>query len=155
MTPIPLARLPHAADLHLPAYQTPGSAGLDLVAALPPATTLVLEPGARDSVPTGLCLALPPGWEAQVRPRSGLALNHGVTVLNAPGTIDSDYRGEIRVILINHGREPFVISRGSRIAQLVLARYEQVRWVETETLDVTSRGTGGFGSTGHEIAGTP
>ena len=155
MTPIPLIRLPHAAGLPLPAYQTTGAAGLDLLAALPPMATLVLEPGARDSVPTGLCLALPPGWEAQVRPRSGLALNHGVTVLNAPGTIDSDYRGEIRIILINHGREPFVISRGSRIAQLVLARYEQVSWREAEALDETARGAGGFGSTGHEIAGTP
>lgn len=155
MTPIPLIRLPHAAGLPLPAYQTTGAAGLDLLAALPPMATLVLEPGARDSIPTGLCLALPPGWEAQVRPRSGLALNHGVTVLNAPGTIDSDYRGEIRVILINHGREPFVISRGSRIAQLVLARYEQVSWSEAEVLDETTRGAGGFGSTGHEIAGTP
>ena len=155
MTPIPLIRLPHAAGLPLPAYQTAGAAGLDLLAALPPMATLVLEPGARDSVPTGLCLALPPGWEAQVRPRSGLALNHGVTVLNAPGTIDSDYRGEIRVILINHGREPFVISRGSRIAQLVLARYEQVSWSEADALGETARGAGGFGSTGHEIAGTP
>ena len=155
MTPIPLIRLPHAAGLPLPAYQTTGAAGLDLLAALPPMATFVLEPGARDSVPTGLCLALPPGWEAQVRPRSGLALNHGVTVLNAPGTIDSDYRGEIRIILINHGREPFVISRGSRIAQLVLARYEQVSWSEAEALDETARGAGGFGSTGHEIAGTP
>ena len=155
MTPIPLIRLPHAAGLPLPTYQTSGAAGLDLLAALPPMATLVLEPGARDSVPTGLCLALPPGWEAQVRPRSGLALKHGVTVLNAPGTIDSDYRGEIRIILINHGREPFVISRGSRIAQLVLARYEQVNWSEAEALDETARGAGGFGSTGHEIAGTP
>ena len=155
MTPIPLIRLPHAAGLPLPAYQTSGAAGLDLVAALPPMATLVLEPGARDAIPTGLCLALPPGWEAQVRPRSGLALNHGVTVLNAPGTIDSDYRGEIRVILINHGREPFVISRGSRIAQLVLARYEQVSWSEADALDDTARGAGGFGSTGREIAGTP
>lgn len=155
MTPIPLIRLPHAEGLPLPTYQTGGAAGIDLMAALPPMARLVLEPGARDAVPTGLCLALPPGWEAQVRPRSGLALNHGVTVLNAPGTIDSDYRGEVRVILINHGREPFVISRGTRIAQLVLARYEQVSWVEADTLETTARGAGGFGSTGHEIAGTP
>ena len=148
MTSIPIARLPHAADLPLPAYQTDGAAGLDLLAALPPNTSLVIEPGARDIVPTGLCLALPIGWEAQVRPRSGLALNHGVTVLNAPGTVDSDYRGEIRVVLINHGREPFVIRRGTRIAQLVLARYERIAWAGIDSLDATARGEGGFGSTG-------
>lgn len=155
MTAIPLIRLPHAADLPLPAYQSAGAAGLDLVAALAPGAQLVIEPGARDAVPTGFCLALPHGWEAQVRPRSGLAFNHGVTVLNAPGTIDSDYRGEIRVILVNHGSEPFVISRGSRIAQLVFARFEQVTWTEAEMLEATLRGAGGFGSTGHDIAGTP
>lgn len=155
MSAIPITRLPHAADLPLPSYQTAGAAGLDLVAALPAATSLVIEPGARDIVPTGLCIALPAGWEAQVRPRSGLALKHGVTVLNAPGTVDSDYRGEIRVVLINHGREPFVIHRGTRIAQLVLARYERIAWGEIESLDDTARGQGGFGSTGHEIAGTP
>ncbi|MDX7950116.1 dUTP diphosphatase [Lichenihabitans sp. Uapishka_5] len=159
MTPIPVLRLPHAEGLPLPAYQSPGAAGLDLVAALPASSTLVIEPGAFDSVPTGLCLALPPGWEAQVRPRSGLALHHGVTVLNAPGTIDSDYRGEIKVLLVNHGRAPFVITRGTRIAQLVLAHYEQGGWVEVPSLEATERGGGGFGSTGHaidhEIAGTP
>lgn len=155
MTAIPIIRLPHAADLPLPAYHSAGAAGLDLVAALAPEARLVIEPGARQAVPTGLCLALPLGWEAQVRPRSGLALNQGVTVLNAPGTIDNDYRGEIRVILINHGHEPFVVTRGSRIAQLVLARFEQVTWAETNALDTTDRGAGGFGSTGREIAGTP
>ncbi|MCW6508401.1 dUTP diphosphatase [Lichenifustis flavocetrariae] len=157
MTPtsVFIRRLDHAADLPLPSYQTTGAAGVDLVAALPANTTLVLEPGARDIVPTGLSLSLPSGWEAQVRPRSGLALNHGVTVLNAPGTIDSDYRGEIQVVLINHGSEPFMIHRGSRIAQMVLARYERVTWSEQASLDMTQRGAGAFGSTGLDIAGTP
>ena len=148
-------RLPHATSLPLPSYQSAGAAGLDLCAALPPTAILVIEPGARDVVPTGLCIGLPEGWEAQVRPRSGLALNQGVTVLNAPGTIDSDYRGEINVILINHGQEPFAIRRGTRIAQLVFARYERIAWAEADELDGTQRGGGGFGSTGSEIAGTP
>jgi dUTP pyrophosphatase len=152
---IPVLRLPHALDLPLPAYQTEGAAGLDLAAALPSSQTLVIEAGARDIVPTGLCIALPDGWEAQVRPRSGLALNHGVTVLNAPGTVDSDYRGEIRVILVNLGREPFVIRRGTRIAQLVFARYERIAWSEQPMLAETDRGAGGFGSTGHTGGGTP
>ena len=146
--PVRITRLPHGEGLDLPAYQTDGAAGLDLMAALAPGHTLVIEPGARSLVPTGLMLALPVGYEAQVRPRSGLALRHGVTVLNAPGTIDADYRGEVGVILVNHGAEPFRIERGTRIAQLVLARIERLAWVEGE-LDVTPRGTGGFGSTGH------
>ena len=149
--PVRVMRLPHAEGLDLPTYQTTGAAGLDLVAALAPGHTLVLEPGARDLVPTGLALALPEGYEAQVRPRSGLALRHGVTVLNAPGTVDSDYRGEVGVILVNHGTEPFAITRGTRIAQLVLTPVARLAWVEGG-LDDTARGAGGFGSTGH--AGT-
>ncbi|RYB01729.1 dUTP diphosphatase [Lichenibacterium ramalinae] len=145
--PVRVRRLPHAEGLDLPAYQSAGAAGLDLVAALAPDQALVLEPGARALVPTGLCIALPDGTEAQVRPRSGLALRHGVTVLNAPGTVDADYRGEVGVILVNHGAEPFVIERGTRIAQLVLARVERLAWEEGE-LDETARGAGGFGSTG-------
>ena len=140
-------RLPHAAGLDLPDYHSAGAAGLDLVAALPPGHVLVLEPGGRDLVPTGLALALPEGYEAQVRPRSGLALRHGVTVLNAPGTVDSDYRGEVKVLLVNHGAEPFPIARGTRVAQLVLARVERLAWDEGD-LDATARGQGGFGSTG-------
>lgn len=145
--PVRVRRLPHAEGLDLPAYQSAGAAGLDLVAALAPDQALVLEPGARALVPTGLCIALPDGTEAQVRPRSGLALRHGVTVLNAPGTVDADYRGEVGVILVNHGAEPFVIERGTRIAQLVLARVERLAWEEGD-LDETARGAGGFGSTG-------
>ena len=147
---IPVRRLPHAEGLALPAYESAGAAGLDLLAAIPPAAALVLEPGARALVPTGVALALPAGWEAQVRPRSGLALRHGVTTLNSPGTIDSDYRGEIGVILINHGREPFEIRRGARIAQLVFVRVERISWMETAELDGTARGDGGFGSTGSD-----
>lgn len=150
--PIAVRRLPHAADLALPAYASAGAAGLDLVAAIPAASVLVIEPGARDLVPTGLAIALEPGWEAQVRPRSGLALRHGVTILNAPGTIDSDYRGEIGVVLINHGREPFEIHRGARIAQLVFARFERVAWDDRPDLEATARGAGGFGSTGFGAA---
>ncbi len=141
-------RLPHGADLPLPQYQSAHAAGLDLMAAVPADAPLTLAPGAHALVPTGLAIALPPGYEAQVRPRSGLAARHGVTVLNAPGTIDADYRGEIQVILINHGREPFAIGRGLRIAQMVIAPVAGARWVETEALDATSRGAGGFGSTG-------
>lgn len=148
---IGVRRLPHAEDLALPAYASDGAAGLDLMAAIPSASVLVLEPGARDRVPTGLAISLPPGWEAQVRPRSGLALHHGVTTLNAPGTIDSDYRGEIGVILINHGREPFEIRRGARIAQLVFARFERIAWDDRSDLDATLRGAGGFGSTGFDL----
>ena len=143
---LPVRRLPHGADLPLPRYETAGAAGMDLMAAV--AADLVLQPGARAIVPTGLQIAVPPGYEGQVRPRSGLAAKHGVTVLNAPGTIDCDYRGEVGVILINHGELPFEIKRGDRIAQMVIARYEQAQMVEVETLDETDRGAGGFGSTG-------
>ena len=143
---VSVRRLPHGADLPLPAYATPGSAGLDLQAAV--AAPLTLPPGGREAIPTGLAIALPEGWEAQVRPRSGLALKAGVTVLNSPGTVDADYRGEIKVILINLGDAPFVIGRGDRIAQLVVAPVNQLVWHETETLPETSRGAGGFGSTG-------
>lgn len=148
MTTVRLERLPHAEGLPLPAYETGGSAGMDLRAALAEEAPLTLEPGARALVPTGLKIALEPGHEAQVRPRSGLALKHGITCLNSPGTIDSDYRGEVGVILINHGQAPFVIRRGERIAQMVIARHEQAAMVEVATLDETARGSGGFGSTG-------
>ena len=130
----------------LPAYATALSAGLDLKADLPEAITL--KPLQRAMVPTGLYIALPPGYEAQVRPRSGLAAKHGITVLNSPGTIDADYRGEVRVILVNLSEEPFAIVPGERIAQMVVARHEQVEWEPVETLDATGRGAGGFGSTG-------
>jgi dUTP pyrophosphatase len=139
-------RLPHAADLPLPAYATAGAAGLDLQAAL--AEPMVLEPGAWVLVPTGLQIALPEGFEAQVRPRSGLAAKHAVTVLNSPGTVDADYRGEVKVILINHGREAFVIEHGMRIAQMVVAPVTQIAWQEVAELPGTDRGAGGFGSTG-------
>jgi dUTP pyrophosphatase len=141
-----ILRLPHGAGLDLPSYATAGSAGCDLMAAV--AEDLVLAPGARALVPTGIAIALPPGTEAQVRPRSGLALRHGVTCLNTPGTIDSDYRGEVGVILINHGAEPFRVSRGLRIAQLVVSPVSRVAWTETDALPGTARGAGGFGSTG-------
>ena len=148
MTILRLQRLPHAEGLALPAYETSGSAGMDLRAAVPDDAPVTLEPGARALVPTGLKIALETGWEAQVRPRSGLALKHGITCLNSPGTIDSDYRGEVGVILINHGAEPFVIRRGERIAQMVIAAHAQAVVEEVETLDETVRGAGGFGSTG-------
>ena len=148
MTTIRIERLTHAGDLPLPAYETDGSAGMDLRAAVPEDAPLTLAPGGRALAPTGLKIALEPGYEAQVRPRSGLALKHGITCLNSPGTIDSDYRGEVGVILINHGQEPFVIKRGERIAQMVIARHEQAAMVEVATLDETARGAGGFGSTG-------
>lgn len=138
--------LPHGEGLPLPAYQTAGAAGCDLCAAL--AEPMVLAPGARGLVPTGLCMALPEGYEAQVRPRSGLAVRHGVTVVNAPGTIDADYRGELQVALINLGEAPFTIRRGDRVAQLVVAPVTRAVWVPTDRLDDTSRGGGGFGSTG-------
>jgi len=141
-------RLPHGEGLPLPAYQSPQAAGLDLLAAVPADAALTLAPGARAFVPTGLAIALPAGMEAQVRPRSGLAARHGVTVLNTPGTIDADYRGEIQVILINLGSEPFAVTRGMRIAQLVIAPVQRARLVETRLLDDTPRGAGGFGSTG-------
>lgn len=148
MTTIRIERLPHAEGLALPAYETAGSAGMDLRAAIAEGETVVLEPGQRKLIPTGLKIALEPGYEAQVRPRSGLALKHGVSVPNAPGTIDSDYRGEVGVILINHGELPFDIKRGDRIAQMVVARYEQAQMALVEAVDETARGAGGFGSTG-------
>ncbi|PZU01225.1 dUTP diphosphatase [Brevundimonas sp.] len=147
-TQIQILRLPHAEGLPLPTYETAGSAGMDLRAAVPEDQPIVLAPGQRVLAPTGLKIALPPGYEAQVRARSGLALKHGIVCPNAPGTIDSDYRGECGVILANIGAEPFVIRRGERIAQLVIARHERADWIEVETLDETARGTGGFGSTG-------
>ena len=145
---VAVQRLPHSAGLPLPAYETPGAAGMDLRAAVPEHDHLVLRPGGRAAVPTGLALAIPPGFEAQVRPRSGLALKHGVGQPNAPGTIDSDYRGELKVILINHGAEDFTVRRGDRIAQLVIAPVAQAAWIEVANLDETVRGAGGFGSTG-------
>jgi dUTP pyrophosphatase len=145
---VAVKRLPHAADLPLPRYETAGAAGLDLQAAIDADAPLVLKAGARALVPTGLTLALPEGFEAQVRPRSGLALKQGVTLVNSPGTIDSDYRGEIGVILINHGHEDVVVTRGMRIAQLVIAPVIQARLVELDELDQSERGAGGFGSTG-------
>jgi dUTP pyrophosphatase len=145
---IDLQILSHGKDLPLPTYATPQSAGLDLSAAIPPGEKLELAPGQRALVPTGLAIALPAGYEAQIRPRSGLAAKNGVTVLNTPGTIDADYRGEIKVILINLGNEAFIIERGMRIAQMVIARHEQASWSIVDSLDETSRGAGGFGSTG-------
>jgi dUTP pyrophosphatase len=147
-TEVRVMRLPHGADLPLPAYHSTLAAGLDLLAATPVDHPVVIAPGARAAIPTGLAIALPPGTEAQVRPRSGLAAKHGVTVLNTPGTIDADYRGEIQVILINHGAEPFTVERGSRIAQLVIAPVVRAQFSEVSNLDATTRGTGGFGSTG-------
>ena len=146
---IRIRRLPHSAGLPLPAYETSGAAGMDLRAALADGETLTLQPGKRALVPTGLSIAVPPGFEAQVRPRSGLALKRGLTCLNTPGTIDSDYRGEVQVILANLGDEPFPISRGDRIAQMVICPVVQASWEEVETLEDTDRGGGGFGSTGH------
>jgi dUTP pyrophosphatase len=143
-----LRRLPHGAGLPLPAYQTAHAAGLDLAAAVPADAPVVLASGARSLVPTGFAIALPEGFEAQVRPRSGLAAHHGVTVLNTPGTIDADYRGEIQVILINLGAEPFTVSRGLRIAQLVITPVARASVTEADALDDTARGAGGFGSTG-------
>ena len=150
---VPVVRLPHAEGLALPAYATEHAAGLDLVAAVP--APLVLPPGRRALVPTGIALALPDGFEAQVRPRSGLALKNGVTVLNSPGTIDADYRGEVGVILINHGDQPFTVERGQRIAQLVVARHERVVWEPAAALPDSARGTGGFGSTGKHAPEAP
>ncbi|MBV1886286.1 MAG: dUTP diphosphatase [Parvibaculaceae bacterium] len=145
---IDVQTLPHFGDLLLPAYESEGAAGMDLRAALGDGETITLEPGAKAMVPTGLAMALPVGHEAQVRPRSGLAAKHSVTVLNSPGTIDSDYRGEVKVILINHGSSPFKIERGERIAQMVIAPVTQGIWTQVDTLSETDRGTGGFGSTG-------
>ncbi len=148
MTTVRVERLPHAEGLALPAYETTGSAGMDLRAAVAEFEPVVLAPGERKLIPTGLKIALEPGYEAQVRPRSGVALKHGVTCLNSPGTIDSDYRGEVGVILINHGQVAFEIRRGERIAQMVIAPYAQAVMAEVEALDETARGAGGFGSTG-------
>lgn len=145
---LPVMRLPHAADLPLPEHQTEHAAGLDLLAAVPADAPVVLEPGAYAMIPTGLCIALPPGTEGQVRPRSGLAAKHGVTVLNSPGTIDSDYRGEIKIVLINHGRESFLVSRGMRIAQLVVANFVYTQIKVVSGLPESVRGAAGFGSTG-------
>lgn len=141
---VEVKRLPHGEGLPLPAYATSGAAGMDVVSA----EDVTLAPGARHAVATGLSMAIPDGYEIQVRPRSGLALKHGISVPNTPGTIDSDYRGELKVILINHGSEPFAIARGDRVAQLVLAPVVQAAWDEVAELDATERGTGGFGSTG-------
>ena len=142
--PVLVKRLPHGEGLDLPAYATDGAAGMDVVSA----EDVTIAPGARHAVATGLAMAIPPGFEIQVRPRSGLALKHGITVPNTPGTIDSDYRGELKVILINHGAEPFAILRGDRVAQLVLAPVTRASWLAVEELDETLRGEGGFGSTG-------
>ncbi len=144
---IPVQILPHGQGLELPAYATAGAAGMDAIAAV--TEPLVLAPGARAAVPTGLAMAIPDGYEVQVRPRSGLAFKHGLTVANAPGTIDSDYRGEVKVLLVNLGAAPVTIERGMRIAQLVPAAVTRARLVVVETLDDTTRGAGGFGSTGH------
>ena len=145
---VPVTRLAHNPDLPLPAYETDGAAGMDLRAAVPEDEPMVLKPGARAMAPTGLAFAIPPGYEAQVRPRSGLAAKYGITCLNTPGTIDSDYRGEVKVILINLGEEDFHIRRGDRIAQLVIAPFARADWSEVASLDETGRGAGGFGSTG-------
>jgi dUTP pyrophosphatase len=145
---VDIRQLPHAEGLALPAYQSVDAAGLDLLAAVPESAPMVLAPGKYALIPTGLTIALPPGYEAQVRPRSGLAAKHGVTVLNAPGTVDADYRGEISVILINHGDTPFPIRRGERIAQMVIAPVTRAELVAAASLSATDRGSGGFGSTG-------
>jgi dUTP pyrophosphatase len=145
---VPVMRLPHGKDLPLPSYQSALAAGLDLIAAIPADVPLTLAPGARMLVPTGIVIALPPGTEAQVRPRSGLAVKHGVTVLNAPGTIDADYRGELQVLLVNLGSETVTITRGMRIAQLVIATLARAQLQATGSLNETTRGTSGFGSTG-------
>ncbi len=145
--PVKLKRLPHGHGLDLPAYATEGAAGMDVVAA----ENVTLRPGARHAVATGFAVAIPPGYEIQVRPRSGLALKHGITVPNTPGTIDSDYRGELKIILINHSQDNFPIQRGDRVAQLVISPVTQGEWEEVDELDATTRGEGGFGSTGgHE-----
>jgi len=145
---VDIRQLPHGEGLALPAYQSAHAAGLDLLAAVPADSPLILVPGQRALVPTGLTIALPPGYEAQVRPRSGLASRHGVTVLNAPGTVDADYRGEIGVLLVNHGDAPFAIHRGERIAQMVIAAVVRAELVPAVALSATERGGGGFGSTG-------
>lgn len=145
---VPLKVLPHGSGLEAPSKATAAAAGFDLCAAIPEGSSLVIEPGGRDLVPTGISIAIPPGYEGQVRPRSGLALRFGATVLNSPGTIDSDYRGEVGVIMINHGAEPFEIRRGDRIAQLVIAATTECELAPVAELDESERGSGGFGSTG-------
>ena len=145
---IPIMRLPHGEDLPLPAYHSAHAAGLDLLAAVPNDEPLTMAPGARALIPTGIAIALPEGCEAQVRPRSGLAVRHGVTVLNSPGTVDADYRGEVQVPLINLGAEPFVVRRGMRIAQMIVAPVRRVQLIEAQDLPATERASGGFGSTG-------
>jgi dUTP pyrophosphatase len=147
-TAVPIKTLPHFEGLELPHYATEQSAGMDLRAAVSDDEAVTLLPGERVMIPTGLQIALPTGYEAQVRPRSGLAVKHGVTVLNSPGTIDADYRGEIKVILVNLSSEPFLIERGERIAQMVVARHAHVEWENRDALEETIRGSGGFGSTG-------
>jgi dUTP pyrophosphatase len=149
-----VVRLPHGAGLPLPQYQSAQAAGLDLIAAVPEDAPVTIQPGASAMIPTGIALALPPGLEGQVRPRSGLAARHAVTVLNSPGTIDSDYRGEVCVLLINHGRESFSVTRGTRIAQLVIAAFAHANLVLVEKLPETARGSGGFGSTGTKSVDT-
>lgn len=150
MIDVEISRLPHSEGLDLPAYETTASAGMDLRAAVPSDDPTVLAPGDRSLVATGIQIALPRGYEGQVRPRSGLAYREGITVLNSPGTIDADYRGEVKVLLANLGDQPFQIDRGMRIAQLVVAQHARVEWAEREELDETVRGPGGFGSTGTE-----
>jgi dUTP pyrophosphatase len=145
---IAVKRLPHGAGLPLPSYESAHAAGMDLRAAVAEDEPVTLHPGDRRALPTGLAIAIPPGFEGQVRPRSGLALRHGVTCLNAPGTVDADYRGEVMVILVNHGPEAFVVRRGERIAQLLISPVVQASWREVDDLDDTARGAGGFGSTG-------
>jgi dUTP pyrophosphatase len=151
---VQVLRLPHSDDLPLPAYQSAHAAGLDLHAAVPDGAPVVIAPGDRATIPTGIAIALPAGTEGQVRPRSGLAARFGVTVLNAPGTVDADYRGEILVILVNHGREPFLVERGMRIAQLIIASTVSAKISVVARLDETTRGLGGFGSTGIKNEGT-
>lgn len=145
---VKVMRLAHGAGLSLPSYETALAAGCDMRAATPEGEVLVLKPGERAMVPTGIAIALPAGWEAQMRPRSGLAARHGVTCLNSPGTIDADYRGEVKIILINHGAEDFEVRRGDRVGQMVVQPVFQARFAETDALDETARGAGGFGSTG-------
>jgi dUTP pyrophosphatase len=147
-TEVRVVRLPHAADLPLPEYQSARAAGLDLLAAVPADAPIEIAPGARAMIPTGIAMALPPGHEGQIRPRSGLAIRHGITVLNSPGTIDADYRGELQVILVNISSESFVVRRGMRIAQIVIAPVQHAELVEVESLDATERAAGGLGSTG-------
>ena len=148
LPPLRLARLAHGAGLELPSYETGGAAGMDLRAAVSVGEPLTLKPGERALVPTGFVFEVPAGYEAQIRPRSGLAIKNGITCLNSPGTVDSDYRGEVKVILANLGQDDFVVERGMRIAQMVVARHETVAWDIVDSLDDTARGAGGFGSTG-------